>query len=168
MKKLGVFGGTFDPPHNGHYNAAIEFISKLELDELLVIPTFVPPHKDRKSDTTAEERLEMTRLAFSNIPNVIVSDIEIKRGGKSYTYLTLEELTNSDTELYFLCGTDMFLTLDKWKNPEIIFNLATICCVRRETDTKNIIELQKKFDEYKIKYNSKVIFIQSKVIEVST
>ena len=97
----------------------------------MIIPDCLPPHKEYSGSVTEEQRLEMCKLAFGHIENVTISDMEIKRGGRSYTSVTLEELTSPDRELYFLCGTDMFLTLESWYRPEVIFDLATICYIRR-------------------------------------
>jgi nicotinate-nucleotide adenylyltransferase len=114
MKKLGIYGGTFNPIHNGHIKAAEAFYDTVGLDELLIMPTFVSPHKEMMKGDDPSYRLEMTSLAFDgNVRNITVSDYEISKGGKSYTYLTLEHFSSSDTELFFLMGTDMFLCLDK-------------------------------------------------------
>ena len=85
MIRLGVYGGTFSPPHLGHIESAEAFYREMKLDKLLIIPTFIPPHKEAKDDASPEDRLEMCKLAFSHIPNTEISDMEIKRGGKSYT-----------------------------------------------------------------------------------
>ena len=91
----------------------------------------------------------MCELAFSHISCAEISDIEIRRGGKSYTYLTLEQLKDDKTELYMLCGTDMFLTLDEWKNPEKIFALATVCYIRRETDSDLSAKIEQRIAFYR-------------------
>lgn len=166
--RLGIFGGTFNPPHIGHIESAKSFINALSLDKLLIIPTFIPPHKQSEATVTPEHRLAMCSLAFSDVPNCEVSDIEIKRGGKSYTYITLEELYREDTELFLLCGTDMILTLDSWMNPEIIFDSATICYARRECDARFDSEIDKKIALYKEKYGAEIIFVNSTVIEISS
>lgn len=168
MKKIGIFGGTFSPPHIGHISAAKGFISAVSLDELIIMPDFLPPHKTFDGEASTEERIEMCRLAFGNIPGVTVSDFEIKRGGKSYTAVTLEELSSPDKELYFLCGTDMFLTLSSWYKPEIIFKNAIICYVRRETDSDNSILIKKASEDYIAKYNARIIPIPSDINEISS
>ena len=167
-RRVGIFGGTFNPPHIGHIEAAKAFVSEAELDELLIIPAFIPPHKEYLSSVGCDERLEMCRLAFSDIEKTKISDIEIARGGKSYTYLTLQELSDEDVELYLLCGTDMILTMDAWKNPDVIFSLCTICYIRRESlaDITNMIEAKCK--EYVECYNADILPIISDVIEISS
>ncbi len=167
-KRIGIFGGTFNPPHIGHVEAAKEFVKYVQLDELIIMPTFIPPHKELDSSVTCEERIEMCKLAFSEIEKAKISDLEISRGGKSYTYLTLQELFDNSVELYFLCGTDMILSMDRWKNPEIIFNLATICYIRRETDSDISSILVDKCKEYKKCFNARIIPIDSNVINISS
>ena len=166
--RLGIFGGTFNPPHTGHVEIARSFINALSLDKLLIIPTFIPPHKESSDTVSADKRLEMCRIAFSGIDKCEISDIEIARGGKSYTYLTLSELSRDDTELFFLCGTDMILTLDSWVNPDIIFKLATICYARRESEEQNDAKIDEKIALYRDKYGAEIIFINSPVIEISS
>ena len=134
----------------------------------MVIPDFLPPHKEVAGAVSTEDRLNMTRLAFEHFPNAAVSDMEIKRGGRSYTAVTLSELKREDNELYFLCGTDMFLTLDSWYRPDLIFSLATICYIRRERDSENDKKLVELTEHYKKKYNAKIISIDVDVTELSS
>ena len=166
--RLGIFGGTFSPPHIGHINACLAFSKAAGLDRLLVMPTFLPPHKEYDGEASCEDRLEMARRAFSSVPGAEVSPLEIERGGKSYTYLTLEELSGEDTELYFLCGTDMLLSLDTWMCFEKVFSLATICYVRREGEQENTEKIEKKVSEYREKYAAKIMEIKASVFEVSS
>ena len=168
MEKIGIFGGTFNPPHIGHVNSAKDFVAKTEIDKLLIIPTNLPPHKDYNCEASAEQRLQMSRLAFGDVEGAEVSDVEICRGGKSYTYITLEELSREGRTLYLLCGTDMFLTLDGWKNAERIFALATVCYVRRENDDSACALLEAKAREYREKYGARVVPVSNSVIEISS
>ena len=167
-KKIGIYGGTFNPPHIAHVRACKAFYDAIKPDEMLVIPDFLPPHKEVAGNITSEDRLVMTELAFSDMPQLTVSDMEIKRGGRSYTAITLTELKKEDNELYFLCGTDMFLTLDSWYRPDMIFSLATICYVRRESEKENDERLRELTEYYKNKYNAKIIPITAEVIELSS
>lgn len=170
MKKirLGIYGGTFNPPHIGHIQAAKAFVDNMKLDRLLVIPTYLPPHKEYTSSVTCDDRFHMCRIAFSDVNKTEVSDIEIIRGGASYTYLTLQDLKNEDTELFFLCGTDMILSMDKWKNPEIIFKLANICFIRRENDQRITQMIRDKCLEYKTKFNANIYQINAEIIDISS
>lgn len=167
-ERVGIFGGTFNPPHNGHVRSAEAFLEQMRLDRLIIIPAYIPPHKVYDSTVTCEERIDMCRLAFSNIANAEVSDIEIQRGGKSYTYLTLQELTEENREIFFLCGTDMILTMDTWKNPEVIFELATICYARRENLPENESLIRKKCDEYRLIYGARIFEINTDSIDISS
>ena len=129
MKKIGIYGGTFNPPHTGHLQAAKQAVELLDLDLLLMIPDRIAPHKDIPAGSpTPEQRLEMLRIALTGEEKIQPSDIELRREGASYTYLTLEALREQypEEELFFLMGTDMFLTLDAWKEPERICAMATL------------------------------------------
>lgn len=132
--RIGMFGGSFNPIHNGHIQLIKGIISELALDKLLVVPSFLPPHKSVKSPVSPEDRITMCQLCISDIVGAEVCDIEIKRGGKSYTYETLQELKSiyPTDDLFLIMGADMFLSIETWKNPEIIFNLAVICGVPRK------------------------------------
>ncbi len=168
MKRLGIYGGTFSPPHLGHVRAARAFLETAGLDELIIMPTFLPPHKEIDGEADADERYRMCELAFSELPNTSVSDFEIKKGGKSYTYLTLSEFSDGETELYFLVGTDMFLTLDSWRCPETIFRLATIALVRREDDGATAAMIEEKAEEYIRLFGARLLFIDTVATEISS
>ena len=167
-KRIGIFGGTFNPPHIAHVAAAEALSGRIDPDILMIIPDFIPPHKTFAGTVTPSQRLDMCKLAFSHIKNVQVSDLEIARGGKSYTANTLTELSAPDRELYFLCGTDMFLTLDRWYSPETIFKLATICYVRREADASLEKEIARCIELYKEKYNARIIPVDMNIVMLSS
>ena len=167
-KKLAIYGGTFSPPHIGHVGAAEAFVSAIKPDKLLIMPDFLPPHKQIDGEVSASDRIEMCKLAFAHLTSAEVSELEIRRGGKSYTALTLAELSSEEYELYFLCGTDMFLTLGEWYMPEEIFKLATICYVRRENDEQNGREIELRTKEYAEKFDARTIAISAYVREVSS
>ena len=166
--RLGIYGGTFSPPHLGHVCAASSFVRGAALDKLIIMPDFIPPHKSNFGNVLPEDRLEMCRIAFSDVPCAEVSDFEILRGGKSYTYLTLQAFAKNDVELFFLCGTDMLLTLDTWKCPEIIFDLATICYVRRESDARNDVLIREIIEEFEKRFGARIIELEHEVIEASS
>ena len=150
--RIGIFGGTFAPVHNGHIEAAKAFMEQMKLDYLYIIPACMPPHKQIDPSDDPIYRLRMCELAFSDIDGVLISDLEIKRGGKSYTYDTLVELSRPDARLFFMCGTDMVLTFDTWYRAEDLFKLCYPVYVRRENDpimTQRIVE---KINEYYQKY----------------
>ena len=131
--RIGVFGGTFDPPHNGHYKYACEAIEKLELDRLIVIPASIPPHKAGLGISSGEDRMNMTELLFSGNEKVSVSDMELRRQGKSYTVDTVRLLREEypDDEIFFLMGSDMLLSFHAWYCPSEIIEYVRICAVTR-------------------------------------
>ena len=154
--KIGIYGGTFNPPHLGHMAAAKAAVAALGLDKLLLIPAAIPPHKALPSGTPPqEERLAMVeKWADVMGGHVEVSTLELEREGKSYTSDTLRSIrqTYPDAELWLLMGTDMFLTLHLWHEPEVILSLAGICTFgRTEQDGEALFapqreQLQKNFD----------------------
>lgn len=171
MKKtIGIYGGSFSPPHMGHYRALSAFVNAFKPDKTYVIPTLIPPHKELSSAATPEERLAMCRLAFGEL-DITVSDMEIKRGGKSYTVLTLQELAKEGDRLLLLCGTDMLLTLDRWYMPERIFALAEIVYVSREegeAGREANAAMAKKAEEYRARFGATVHALSCETFAVSS
>ena len=146
MERIGIYGGTYNPPHIGHLRAAEFAIEALGLDRLLLIPTGVSPHKEMAAGASAADRLELLRLSAGSIAKAEVSDIEIRREGRSYTVDTLRAIKaeNPDSELYLLMGTDMFLSFMTWREPETIMELATLSVFcRGEKGERVKIEAQK-------------------------
>ena len=167
MTRIGIYGGSFSPPHNGHIKAAEAFLEQMWLDFLFVIPAAIPPHK-AAPEVSPEDRLNMTRLAFSGMDGVYVSDMELLRKGPSYTVDTLRELAGDDKRLFLLLGTDMVLTLDEWKNPEEIFQLSYPVYVRREKDKILDDKILAKLALYKEKYGKMVTKLTMEPIEISS
>lgn len=147
MERIGIYGGTFNPPHLGHIRAAQHSIVALGLDRLLLIPDRIAPHKQIPADTaTPQQRLEMLRLAAEDLPRAEVSDIELRRAETSYTYATVEQLhrAHPDAELILLMGTDMFLSFSTWKNPHIILQHASLGVLYRGGEGEAQAVAQKK------------------------
>lgn len=167
MTRIGIYGGSFSPPHNGHLKAAETFLEQMWLDFLFVIPAAIPPHK-AAPEVSPLDRLNMTRLAFSGMEGVYVSDMELLRKGPSYTVDTLRELAGEDKRLFLLLGTDMVLTLDQWKDPEEIFKLAYPVYVRREKDKILDEKILAKLALYKEKYGKMVTKLTMDPIEISS
>ncbi len=136
LERIAVFGGTFNPIHNGHIHIAESFAEILPADRVILIPTSVPPHKRTAELASAADRLAMCRLAARGRDRLEVSDLEIRRGGASYTSDTLLELRriNPDSPLFLITGEDMFLTLADWHCAETIFSLAAVCAAPRSED----------------------------------
>lgn len=149
--KIGIYGGTFNPPHLGHMTAAQTAIAALNLDKLLLVPAAIPPHKALPQGTPApEHRLAMVeKMADAmRLPAVEVCPIELHRQGPSYTSDTLEEIRAQypGAELWLLVGTDMFLTLHLWHQPEEIFRLAGVCAFgRTERDGEAVFAPQRDY-----------------------
>ena len=150
--KIGIFGGTFNPPHLGHITAAREAFALLGLDRLLLIPVGLPPHKELPAGSpTAAQRLEMTRLAAEATElgdRVEVLDLELRREGRSFTSDTLEALKAQypEDELWLLMGTDMFLSLQTWHEPERVLSLVNIAAFgRRAADTESSFAVQREY-----------------------
>ena len=135
--RIGIFGGSFDPVHNEHIALVKHAIESLQLDKLIVMPAYAPPHKQGKRLTSDKVRLELCKLAFENIDKVEVSDYEIEKKGTSYTYLTCRDFKTKypNDELFWLVGTDMLRNFPLWKEPEDILKNATLAvCARNEKD----------------------------------
>ena len=172
MKKVGIFGGTFNPVHAGHVKAALGFIEAAGLDRLLVIPDKIPPHKIIVGEDHPEIRFHMTKLAFDEVNTegkITVSDMEIRREGKSFSYYTMKELTEAGVgELYLYCGTDMLLSMDTWHEPNVIFSLAEIVCMRRESDAATERALTEKAIFYRESFGATVRFLDGTPFELSS
>ncbi len=153
MEKIAIFGGTFDPVHSEHVSLVKSAITELGLDKIIVMPTFVSPHKTTKS-APSEHRLNMLRLAFRDIEKVLVSDFEILKEGTSYTYQTVEHFYNKDTTLYFLVGGDMLLDFKKWKNPDRILGSATLAVFGRDSVE---VDYQKEQEYFKKTFNKEFV-----------
>ena len=169
MGRIGIYGGTFNPPHIGHMQAAKQAAALLCLDKLLLIPDRIAPHKILpEGSASAQQRLQMLKIAASGIPKAEVSDLELKREGPSYTYLTILELKEQypQAELFFIMGSDMFLSFHTWRNPQIIMrnaSLAVLC--RGDKNEKQGIEEQKAALEAQ---GAKVVLIPNEITAISS
>jgi nicotinate-nucleotide adenylyltransferase len=132
--RLGILGGTFNPPHLGHLVCAQEAFVQLELDRVVLVPVFEPPHKDVEAEPGVEHRLELCRRAVAGDPRFAVSRIEADVPGRSYTVDTLRRLHDSrpEDELTFIVGGDMAHALPTWHEPEAVLSLATLGVAERE------------------------------------
>ena len=131
-KRIGIYGGAYDPPHNAHVALAQVAVAHLELDALHIIPTGQAWHKTRPL-SPPEHRLAMTRLAFEGLPRMVVDERELQRGGPTYTIDTLEALQgeNPQAQLYLIMGADQVAALHKWHRWEAILDIAIICIACR-------------------------------------
>lgn len=136
VKKTGIFGGAFNPVHNGHVRLAEEAVKQLKLRRLLIIPTYVSPHKHTEL-LPYEDRAEMCRRAFGHIPGAEVSDIEVRLGGTSYTINTVRALKQlyPDEQFFLLIGADMLFSFDKWYKYESLLKETKVCAAARDSDS---------------------------------
>ena len=132
--RLGVFGGTFNPPHLAHKYLALQAAAAANLDRVLIIPDATPPHKIAKDLVSGEDRLELCRRTFSS-PLFDVSDMELRRSRKSYTIDTLREIkeTLRPDELFLIIGSDMLLSFHQWREYQAILSLCRLIVLSRET-----------------------------------
>ena len=132
--RLGLLGGSFDPVHNGHLSIAQQTREALGLDQILFIPTSHPPHKPTDSLAPVHHRYEMVRLAIASDPSLVISDVEIRRPGKSYSIDTirlLEQEYGAHTQLFFLIGLDAFLEFPSWREPLTLLQLCSFVVLSR-------------------------------------
>ena len=169
MERIGIYGGTFNPPHVGHIQAAKAAVEALDLTKLLLIPDRIAPHKVMPGNSaSAQQRLAMLRIAAADCAHMEVSDIELNREGVSYTYETILQLREAypDAELTLLMGTDMFLSFHTWRNPHIILeNAALGVFYRGEKGEKVAIEAKKAEME---ESGAKVFLVENDVINISS
>lgn len=168
MSKIGVYGGTFNPIHLGHISLGKAVLDELKLDKILYIPDNTPPHKVSNDLASGKDRLNMLDISLKDYPQMESCAIELKRQGKSYTFQTLLELKElyKNDELFLITGADMFLTLDKWKEPEIIFDTASIIGVPR---VEQDFEKMKAYaDEVLKPMNAKTVILSHTVFDTAS
>ena len=133
MARIGILGGSFNPPHLAHLVCASEAAAQLSLDRVLLTPVATPPHKEAEQDPGPQVRLELCRLAIAGDERLAVCDLEVKRGGPSYTVDTLRELhaRTPEDDLTFIVGGDIALGLPSWHEPEAVLGLARLAVAER-------------------------------------
>ena len=167
--RLGIYGGTFNPPHIGHVRAAASAAATLRLDVMLIVPSGTPPHKTLPSGSpTPEERLALTRLSFSGLPCAEISDLELKKQGVSYTVETLDALLSRypGAEVFLVMGTDMYLTLETWKDADRLLDFVTPAVLSREGgEDEGIVAYSSGLFR---KYNARTEIVHNEVIDISS
>ena len=132
--RIGILGGTFNPVHYGHLAAAAEVIPGFDLDKVIFVPSFIPPHKNDPDIAPSEDRFQMCFLATQSHPFFSVSSLELARGGKSYSIETVKEFLNiygRDSRLYFIVGADAIREISTWKDKEELLQLCDFIVVSR-------------------------------------
>ena len=169
MERIGIYGGTFNPPHIGHIRAAKYAVESLKLDRLLVIPSCISPHKVLPENSpTPEQRLRMLELSLAGQGKIEISDLELRRGSTSYTYETVQQIHQlyPDSQLILFMGTDMFLSFDSWKNPDVILQYAALGVFYRG-DREEIQKIQEKKALFEEK-GAAVYLVENPVTEISS
>ena len=169
MERIGIYGGAFNPPHIGHLRAAEDAVETLGLSKLLMIPSCISPHKPLPPGSpTPEQRLQMLKVALADHDKIEVSDVELCRGGTSYTYETVQTLRKQypQSELVLCMGTDMFLSFLSWRKPdEILSHVSLGVFYRGEKGELDSIARQKKVLEAR---GAKVYLVENPVTQISS
>ena len=158
MSKVGIFGGTFDPIHLGHLITAQSVCEIRKLEKIIFIPAFISPHKSDVKTSSPEDRLNMIKLAIEGVPFFDYSDLEIKKGGVSYTVDTLREFNKKYDSLEFIIGYDNIFSFHTWKDPDEIMKLAKIIVLKRKSSHP---------PPFKDEYYKEAVFVQTRGIEIS-
>lgn len=172
MGRTGIYGGTFNPPHNGHLLAAREAVRTLQLDRVIFIPAAQPPHKQMPAGSPdGRTRMALLEQAVSGLPWAEVSSMELDRNGPSYTADTLRILAaqRPDDTLYLLMGTDMFLSLHTWYKPEVICSLAVIVlCVRDAADDEKLESIRRQKKLLEKRFHAEVLIPDTAFTDISS
>ena len=158
MSKVGIFGGTFDPIHLGHLITAQSVKELRNLEKIIFIPAFISPHKSDVKTSSPKDRLNMIKIAVESIPFFDYSDMEVKKGGISYSVDTLRELKEEYSELELIIGYDNIFTFHTWKEPDEIIKLAKIIVLKRKSSHP---------PQFEDKYYHQAVFVQTRGIEIS-
>jgi nicotinate-nucleotide adenylyltransferase len=164
--KLGVLGGTFDPPHNGHLQIAHTALTQLSLARVLFAPTHHPPHKNVTHHTPIEHRLEMVRLAIAPYPHFVLSRVDVDRAGPTYTVDTLRILRaqyGEAVEWFFIMGMDSLVNLLTWRAPEQLIRLCKLAVFPRPGFTPNLDELERKIPGVR----ARVVFLAAPLVDIA-
>lgn len=165
---IGILGGTFNPVHNGHLMMAKHTHEQIaEVEKVVFMPNNLPAYKDSSSIVSNQHRINMLKLAVLDMPYADVSDLEIKRGGVTYSIDTLNEIKmiNPNIKIYFIIGADSLFTFDKWYRFEEIFALCTLLVAIRDT---NMAEMEKRANAYRRDYGAEVFFLRCDEVRASS
>ena len=167
--RIAVYGGSFNPPHLGHIEAARSVMRSLRPDRFLIVPASTPPHKALAEDSpTPAQRSELCRLAFAEIPQAEVSEIELHREGKSYTYDTVLQLRREypEAELCLVIGTDMLVSFEEWYHFRFLLENCTLAVLSRAEEDGE--ELREKAEALRAEYDAKIVLLPHEPLEASS
>lgn len=169
MARIGILGGSFNPPHLAHLVCASEAAAQLGLERVLLTPVAKPPHKDAERDPGPQERLELCRLAVAGDERLGVCDLEVRRGGSSYTVDTLRALhaQTPEDDLTFIVGGDIALGLPSWREPETVLELASLAVAEREGAVREDVaeRLRASFPD---RWAARVVFFDMPRLDISS
>lgn len=168
MARKAIFGGTFDPIHNGHLNIAYEALNFLQLDNVIFMPSGNPPHKQNTDITDGNTRYQLIKMSIEGEKKFQVSDYEINREEFSYTYKTLKYFHDlePDTVWYFLIGADCLIDIESWRKVDKIMEVANLVVFNRPGYTlKEIMTEKEKIEKI---YGKKIMYLQSKLLDISS
>lgn len=167
MHKIGILGGTLDPIHIGHMIIAETALEELQLENVIFMPSGNPPHKDKKSISDNIHRENIVKLSIEDNERFVFSDFEMKREGIIYTADTLKLLKEKymDMDIFFILGADSLLAIETWYKPGEIFENCTIVVADRDKSNDSIINMIKHLEE---RYNAKIIYIKSPMVDISS
>lgn len=166
--KIGILGGSFDPIHNGHVAMAVHAYEQYELDKIWLMPNGHAPHKDEEKMADAKHRLAMCQLVCEKYDYMELCDIEVRSEEYSYTYLTLQKLTDAypEHEFYFIMGADSLDYFEKWRKPDIIAALCTILVINRDDFTES--DLQDKIARINQLFPADIRIVHCPKVDVSS
>lgn len=167
--RIALYGGSFNPPHTGHRAAALTVMEKLRPDRLLIMPDFLPPHKELpEGSPSAEERLRLCELCFAGIPGLEISDMEIRRGGRSYTSVTVERIRERypQDELYLAIGSDMLLSFEEWKRFRYLLEQCTLAVLCRKGT--ELAGAEEKAAQLRGEFGASVLILPHEPVEISS
>ena len=169
--RIGVYGGSFNPPHTGHVLAASELLRSLRLDRLLIVPAADPPHKSLPAGSPSpEQRLELCKRSFAGVAGAEVCDLELRRPGKSYTVDTLTTLRERfpEDELCLVMGSDMLLSFQTWREPERIAALAELAAVRRDERPETWEQVLRQAELLRQRFAARIVTVENRCVEISS
>ena len=161
--RLGILGGTFDPPHLGHTKPSLFALSEKKLDKIIFVPAFHAPYQDKSASTSFEHRFRMTEIAVQGHSRFEISGVEGERGGNSYTIDSIRHFKKMDRlsskEIFLIVGADSFKRFDEWKNPEALLKESSVCVLRR---------IGVEIDEFDQGYVERVELFENELIDISS
>ncbi|MGF7144268.1 nicotinate-nucleotide adenylyltransferase [Anaerotaenia torta] len=168
MKMIGIMGGTFNPIHNGHLFLAENAYEQVGLEQVVFMPSKNPPHKAKLEGITDQQRVDMIALAIEDNPHFVLSTLELKRDGLTYTADTLELLTKEhpEEEYYFIVGADSLFMMDQWKEPQKIFDRCKVAAACR--DGLDLKALADQAQYLKEKFHGEILLVEMPMMQLSS